>query len=73
MMNMLKSRLLNAALIVSAVALAPIAASAQDMADPTASNFIGLLVIWLLPIGGAGAVFTMFALDKQAQQSRSRR
>ncbi len=75
MMNTLKSRLLNAAFIVGTAALAPIAAAAQDATapDPTASNWIGGLVVWLLPLGGAGAVFTMFALDKSAQQSRSSR
>ncbi len=75
MMNTLTSRLLNAALIVSAAVLTPQLALAQDAVagDPTASNFIGGLVVWLLPIGGAGAVFTMVALDKGAQQSRTRR
>lgn len=71
MRNMLTSRLLNAALIVFAAVLAPVAAFAQDasMAD-NSSNFIGLLVVWLLPIGGAFAVFVMFSSDKAAQAGR---
>ncbi len=73
MMNMLKSRLSYAALMVAAAVLLPAGAFAQDasaaMGD-NASNFIGGLVIWLLPIGGAFAVFAMFASDKSAQQNR---
>jgi hypothetical protein len=77
MMNLLNSRLRNAGLIVSALALLPSVVFAQDVATATmsdnASNFIGGLVIWLLPVGGAFAVFVMFASDKSAQQGRARR
>jgi hypothetical protein len=73
MMNMLNSRLSYAALIVAAAVLLPAGAFAQDasaaMGD-NASNFIGGLVIWLLPIGGAIAVGVMRASDKSAQQNR---
>ncbi len=73
-MNMLSSRPLNAALIVTALTLAPRAVFAQDaaMAD-NASNFIGGLVIWLLPIGGIFAVVVATAMDKGAQSSRTAR
>ncbi len=72
MMNMLSSRLLSAGLIVAALVLAPLGAFAQDapMYTENASNFIGGLVIWLLPVGGALAVFVMIASDKSAQSSR---
>jgi hypothetical protein len=75
MMNTLTSRLLNAGLIVAAVVLAPLAASAQDapMYTENASNFIGALVVWLLPIGGIFAVGVMISMDKTAQASRSMR
>jgi ethanolamine transporter EutH len=74
MMKMLSSRLLNAALIVSAVVLAPHAAFAQDaaMAD-NSSSWIGGLVVWLLPIGGIFAVVVATAMDKGAQSSRTAR
>jgi hypothetical protein len=73
MMKTLSRRLLNAGLIAAAV-LAPTAAFAQDAAfSENASNFIGGLVVWLLPIGGAFAVGVMFASDKSAQQNRLRR
>jgi hypothetical protein len=73
MMNMLSSRTLNACLMMSAAALLPAAAFAQDVApySENASNVIGALVVWLLPIGGAFAVGVMLASDKMAQQSRS--
>jgi hypothetical protein len=71
MMNKLPRRPLNAGLIVLAAVLAPTAVFAQDAAyAENASNFIGGLVVWLLPVGGAFAVFAMIALDKQAQASR---
>ncbi len=57
MMNMLSSRTLNACLMMSAAALLPAAAFAQDVApySENASNVIGALVVWLLPIGGQPA------------------
>jgi hypothetical protein len=74
MMNTLKSRLLNV-LIIAAAVLVPTAAFAQDVApySENASNLIGALVVWLLPIGGAFAVGVMLASDKSAQQNRTRR
>jgi hypothetical protein len=72
MMNTLKSRLLNASLVASAAVLLPTAVFAQDVApySENASNVIGALVVWLLPIGGAFAVGVMLASDKLAQQNR---
>jgi hypothetical protein len=72
MMNTLKSRLLNASLVASAAVLLPTAVLAQDVApySENASNVIGALVVWPLPIGGAFAVGVMLASDKSAQQSR---
>lgn len=72
MMNMLNSRLLNAALIAIAAVLVPVAALAQDVSTmgDNASGFIGGLVIWLLPIGGIFAVGAMISIDKQVQANR---
>jgi cell division protein FtsX len=73
MMNTLTSRLINAGLIAAAVVFTPLAAFAQDAAPAyteNASNFIGALVVWLLPIGGLFAVGVMIAMDKGAQASR---
>jgi cytochrome c biogenesis factor len=72
MMNMLNRRLLNAALSVSAMVLVPSGAFAQDAAvADNASGYIGILVIWLLAVGGAIAIFAMVAADKRAQASRN--
>jgi hypothetical protein len=71
MMKMLSSRLLKG-LLVFVAALAPAAVFAQDAAyAENASNFIGGLVIWLLPIGGIFAVAVAIAMDKGAQASRT--
>jgi hypothetical protein len=71
MMNTLKSRLL-AGLIALAAAILPSVVFAQDAAySENASNFIGGLVVWLLPVGGGLAVFVMLAADKVAQQGRA--
>lgn len=73
MMNLLKSRLSYAALIVAAAVVLPAGAFAQDasaaMAD-NASNWIGGLVAWLLPVGGGIAILAMLASDRSAQQRR---
>ena len=74
MMKTLSRRLTNAGLVAAAVVLAPTAVLAQDLSiADNASNVIGALVVWLLPIGGAFAVAVMFASDKSAQQSRTTR
>jgi hypothetical protein len=75
MMNMPTRRLLNAALIVIAAVSTPVAAFAQDvaMSGDNASNWIGGLVVWLLPAGGILAVVVATAMDKTAQAGRTAR
>ncbi len=75
MTNTLSRRLRNAALAAAGAVVAPTAAFAQDAVagDPTASNAIGGLVIWLLAVGGIIAVGAMIWLDRGAQASRTNR
>ena len=72
MMNTVSSRLLGSGLIVLATLL-PHVALAQDMSTlmDNSSGWIGMLVVWLLPIGGIFAVAVAMAMDKGAQASRS--
>jgi len=74
MMNKLASRLVATAAAAGATLL-PVISSAQDAVagDPTASNAIGGLVIWLLAAGGVIAVGVMAWSDRSAQQGRTRR
>ncbi len=69
------SRLVNAALVVTAAIVTPLAASAQDVAAiaDNSSSWFGGLVVWLLPIGGIIAVVVATAMDKTAQTGRSAR
>ncbi len=71
---MLSCRLLSAGLIVAAAALSPCVAFAQDAAAmDNSSPTIGLLVIWLLGVGGVLSVIAGISIDKSVQASRTRR